>query len=327
MFNKYLVHIIIITQCLFLASCIEKELPILPHETGDLIVNSPSIGSNYRNQLYYSISNNEIVASNIKTDWCFSLQSNNDSILLGLNSSRYPLISSLGEIDPSTEITEEMLENMVWALSPPEGAGISHLSHFLAPETLYIIDRGRDTSGDYLGYARLYITDFSNPASSFTLTIESLNQDSAVILPITLDSDGARSHFSAITFDQKEIEPPLDEYDIWITQYTELLDEESPYLVTGILTPGENTTVYQAPFSQWDSLLISDWSNLEFSSEWNAIGFDWKSYDINAGTYSIDTERLYCIKTDAGREFLIRILDFYDDSGSTGTFTFESIER
>lgn len=54
--------------------------------------------------------------------------------------------------------------------------------------------------------------------------------------------------------------------------------------------------------------------------DWDTIGYDWKSY-------SIDTEAIYCIRTNEGREFLLRFLDFYDDVGDAGRFTFETLER
>ena len=54
--------------------------------------------------------------------------------------------------------------------------------------------------------------------------------------------------------------------------------------------------------------------------DWDTIGYDWKSY-------SIDTEAIYCIGTNEGREFLLRFLDFYDDVGDAGRFTFETLER
>ena len=38
------------------------------------------------------------------------------------------------------------------------------------------------------------------------------------------------------------------------------------------------------------------------------------------------SEILYCIRSTNG-EYLLRLLDFYDEFGATGTFTFECIKR
>ena len=74
---------------LLLQSCIEKEIPVTPYEVGDIDLHTVGIGSDYSQQVYYSLSSSEVIASNPKTEWCFSLQNHNDSILMSLNSSRY----------------------------------------------------------------------------------------------------------------------------------------------------------------------------------------------------------------------------------------------
>ena len=73
-------------------------------------------------------------------------------------------------------------------------------------------------------------------------------------------------------------------------------------------------------------MLIADWSGLPFSNNWNEIGYDWKYYNLETGSYTIDSEILYCIRSTNG-EYLLRLLDFYDEVGATGTFTFECIKR
>ncbi|MCH1583684.1 MAG: hypothetical protein L7S62_00860, partial [Flavobacteriales bacterium] len=61
--------------------------------------------------------------------------------------------------------------------------------------------------------------------------------------------------------------------------------------------------------------------------EWNAIGYDWKIFDLSTSAYTVDYDKLYCVRTEEGREFLMRMLDFYDANGNTGNITFEVLER
>lgn len=319
-------YVTIIASIVF-CGCIEKELPITPLPPGDLEINSPSIGSDYSTQVYYSLSSNEIVASNQKTDWCFALQFKNNSAILSLNSSRYMKTSLLMGLNYSAFVDETTLEAQQWNITPPQGADQEDPPLTLQANGLYILDLGRNEAGESLGYARFYVPEVSDWEAPFEIQIGPLNLSESEFINIDLDPSGSRLHFSALTLEQKQIEPDQGTWELWLTQYTEILDEETQYLVSGILTPSPQVQVYQSTYDLWDSLLISDWSNISFNSDWNEIGYDWKYYNLNEGSYTIDQDIIYCIKTQEGREYLLRILDFYDQNGQTGSFTFESIER
>ena len=45
-------------------SCIEKEIPVNPYEIGDIDLHTVGIGSDYSQQVYYSLSSSEVIASN-----------------------------------------------------------------------------------------------------------------------------------------------------------------------------------------------------------------------------------------------------------------------
>tara|TARA_B100001564_G_C20631239_1_gene667286 strand:+ start:463 stop:1452 length:990 start_codon:yes stop_codon:yes gene_type:complete len=315
---------------LLLSSCIEKEIPVTPYEIGDIDLHTVGIGSDYFQQVYYSLLSSQVIESNPKTAWCFSLQNHNDSTLISLNSSRYMKIAEIG-LDSQTSITEDDLVNLDWSIAPPEGADI-HVPYFhLKPNTVYILDLGRkglnSSIEDYLGYKQFVIPEWSQSSLEFDLHLADLDLQNSTTLNITLDPEGLRSYLSAIDNSVVPIiEPHPDFWDLWFTQYTEVLDGGIEYLVTGILTPTSATKVYQTDYSNWDSLLLADWSSFPFSNNWNEIGWDWKSYSLENGSYTINSDRIYCIKSENG-EYLLRFLDFYDEVGATGTFTFECIKR
>ena len=77
----------------------------------------------------------------------------------------------------------------------------------------------------------------------------------------------------------------------------------------------------------WDDALARDWSSDSFLTDWNAIGYDWKYFDLNEGVYNIDPNRSFGVRTAEGHEFQLRILDFYDGIGNKGHFVMESVER
>ena len=51
------------------------------------------------------------------------------------------------------------------------------------------------------------------------------------------------------------------------------------------------------------------------------IGYDWKSY--NSGTYEVDINKNYIIKTTEDLYYKIHFIDFYNDQGEKGTPKFE----
>ena len=214
-----------------------------------------------------------------------------DSLLLGLNYSAF--------------VDETTLEAQQWNITPPQGADQEDPPLTLQSNGLYILDLGRNEAGESLGYARFYVPEVSDWEAPFEIQIGPLDLSESEFINIDLDSSGSRLHFSALTLEQKEIEPDLGTWELWLTQYTEILDEETQYLVTGILTPSPQVQVYQSTYELWDSLLISDWSNISFNSEWNEIGYDWKYYNLCEGNYSIDQDIIYCVKTQEGREYLL----------------------
>ena len=55
----------------------------------------------------------------------------------------------------------------------------------------------------------------------------------------------------------------------------------------------------------------------------NAIGWDWKQYDMSSGPYTVDVTKNYIVKNQNGLYFKLRFIDFYDDIGEKGAPKFE----
>jgi hypothetical protein len=53
------------------------------------------------------------------------------------------------------------------------------------------------------------------------------------------------------------------------------------------------------------------------------IGYNWKSYDMNAGEYSINTNLNYILNDKDGRYFKLHFIDYYNSSGDKGYPKFE----
>ncbi len=64
---------------------------------------------------------------------------------------------------------------------------------------------------------------------------------------------------------------------------------------------------------------------LQFSSDFNAIGFRWKYFSLNDGVYSIVPGMSYVIKEKNGTYFKLRFFGFYNNDGDKGYPSFEII--
>ena len=84
-FIRYITLIVVIINFI-LTSCI-KEIPIEVHSEGDINLVQIEMGSDYDNQLFYSLSNNDIVNQNLETEWDIAFECSNYGSHIILNSS------------------------------------------------------------------------------------------------------------------------------------------------------------------------------------------------------------------------------------------------
>ena len=124
-------------------------------------------------------------------------------------------------------------------------------------------------------------------------------------------------NFIYFSIDQNTItdrEPISSEWDITFTKYISPI-QGMPYPVTGVLT-NINVEVAKAT-GITDPLTYFDYSNHNFDSEINSIGYDWKSYQ---GSYIVDANRCYFIKDE--NENIWRLVFTSFDGMSTGNIEF-----
>ncbi|MEN3039988.1 MAG: HmuY family protein [Bacteroidia bacterium] len=76
----------------------------------------------------------------------------------------------------------------------------------------------------------------------------------------------------------------------------------------------------QIPYEQMD---FAKAQQLSFSTRRNAIGYDWKRYDFNTGTYVIDFSRYFILRVNELSLYKLRFIDFYDAQGRKGCIRIE----
>jgi hypothetical protein len=120
----------------------------------------------------------------------------------------------------------------------------------------------------------------------------------------------------------------VEGWDIVFSNYTANLGtEESPiaYRVTGVLTNinkdievakynYEEYTKTDSISKAFSNFTLADVSNLEFSTEIDAIGYGWKSVNMETLLYTLHTNYFYIVKLDAETYYKMRFVDFYGEN-------------
>jgi hypothetical protein len=307
---------------IFFLACEKEERPIIQHPIGNIIATQIDIGSNYSQQVYYSISNNIIITENEKEDWDLAFESSSQGWNIIINSSTFSQIAELSNNFSDTINANNLNWNWDKAEGINEGTAIGDYRN---KEKLYVLDRGFNINGSSRGYKK-FIIDSVNNNSYF---IKYANLDNTNLQNLIIYKDNTYN-FQYLTFKTDEtisIEPRKEDWDLLFTQYTHLfLDNlETPaYLVTGVLTNYiNNILVATDTINKFIDINLKMIDEYNFTNRQNEIGYNWKSFNFNSQSYTVNSDKTYIISDLDGRYFKLHFIDFYNDNGEKGSPKFE----
>lgn len=322
----------VLLAALLATGCIEKERPVAPRPPSELSSYQVGLGDGYGNRSYFDLATGEVVASHPREVWdlAFSMapSNGNESLILRMNTSRFMRVISLENASVADAFPMDIDESL-WAFDSPLGPK-DELAMGPFPslnDQTWLLDLGYSSAGQIMGTMMVSVQSEGDQVSLQYQSEDGVQGSST----FTMDSSREWTYFSLLSGETVSIEPELGSWHLMFSSYTEIFESNGaplPYLVTGVLSIPEGVQVFDAGTDEnWDDLFGTDWDDFAFTDHWNAIGYDWKSYSIELGEYSIDDSHLYGLRDDLGREFLFRFLDFYDAAGNAGTITIEIRER
>lgn len=311
------------------SGCVEQELPIPVHEQGVSTTSSVGIGSNYAQRVYFDLASATVVASHKKMDWDLAFSASATGPAMRINTSRFCRLARTEITDFNASIDSDQLSDFPWEIDAEEGpqffSAAAPQGDLLLDELL-LLNLGYDLDNAPMGFIRLILDSVDLMGYHIRFApLETPELVEEAVIPYSADRHW--QHYSLMSSALLPLEPALGQWQLLFTQYTAVLNGETPYLVTGVLTPNTSTLVCDMGSTSVKDVLEANWDLFQWSSQWNAIGYDWKSYDFNLGAYSVDTERSYAIRTGDEREFVLQFVDFYDDAGARGYMTFSAVER
>ncbi|MGC4058902.1 MAG: HmuY family protein [Chitinophagaceae bacterium] len=295
------------------AACMSKEqlVPVKPQ--GAEQIASVELGEDYKWQVYYSLENNKEIARNLITDWDLAFECGTAGYRITLNSAKfrmgvYPVygkdFSSVSAKDSSgiklrTDLYTGLLDSTA-------------IGDWRSGKPVFIVNRGIDAGGKNTGTCKIQVLE--SDAASYTVRVSGLDNSNDTLLTVEKDD---RYTFTQVSLANGaailHTEPPAKDWDIVFTKYTHFYtDLNMPYAVVGCLLNRYSTfAAVDTMHTDFSSITLQSAENVSFSSLINTIGFEWKSYDINAGLYTVDSKKYYLVKVQSGAYYKMRFTGFY----------------
>lgn len=318
--------IFIALSFVFLSSCMKEEQPIQPHEPGELETNQVEMGIYYPDQVWFDMETGMEVARNHKTDWDLAFENNTPGWRITMNSALNARLAKTGTTD-ITQVTDTTGADWLW----DEFSGnldSTAMGDWRDNPEIYILKRGQDEFGKYLGTTKLLIDSVSD--THFHFRHAEISQTNWTSATIAKDSNYFFSYFSLKgTGNQVQIAPPTKDWDLLFTQYTFVFYDMIPivpYLVTGVVLNHNQTYSRKVFDKSFESITSKDLVNYDANQRIDNIGYDWKWYDFDARLYITDPSKNYVFISQTGKAYKIHFLDWYNENGEKGTPTFEYAE-
>ncbi|MDB5271771.1 MAG: hypothetical protein JWO58_138 [Chitinophagaceae bacterium] len=303
-------------SAILLNACAVKEIPVPAHDAGAVITTSVDMSTTYKWQIYYSLQNNAVVNTVLKSTWDLGFESGDDGYRIILNTSKFMYAYNTHHTD-FTAVTDTagFANGKTWD-QPSGNLDSTAVGNWQSTGNVYIIDRGYDENAAALGYRKIIFQSVSS--TEYVVRYAKLNGTGEITFHVTKDNNCNFSFLSLTgSGSQVTVEPPKDQWDLCFSQYMHIFyNPTMPYLVTGCLQNRYNTTAVKETDQSFSTLVYSDTYHYAFVPAINTIGYDWKTF--SGTTYSTDPTKCYLIKNSLGHFFKLHFIDFYNSSGDKG---------
>ncbi len=312
-------NVMIFLLAVLVTSCFKEDERVAPHVPGNYIIDTVALTDTYKYQVYYSLGDSTETGTNLKTDWDLGFESSSSGWRVILNSSNFMKAAYLsGQVMGAPADTT----GAEWQYNPSDGNADSLAigqwftlvnEDTIGTNRLLVIDRGVDDVGNELGFRQLVIDSLVK--GTYYFRIAAINGSNIQSYAVS-KKDGVNHVLFSITNPLVRIsEPQSAEWDLLFSQYTTLLYTDAgdpyPYLVTGVLLNRAFVEVAVDSITPFDNIDFEKAQALNFTNRADRIGYDWKKYDFDAGTYTVNPDLIYIIRDTKGYLYKLRFIGFY----------------
>jgi len=290
-----------------------------------------TMGAGYANDVYYGLENQTSSTSN-RQDWDIAFyRKSNFSTGIRINNTKgievYEAsnqLSNWNTIDIANLASWKALYNsdVDWQKGALNNGSATYgwgnydmASHFVKGTIVFVL---KYNSGEYV---KLKIDELNAPSGTYKITYSLLENntwsaDKTVSIAHSTSPNNLFNYFNFITGQIVKPEPNQNEWDLKFTKYITPLEAEGNtvmYNVTGVLQSD------LVKIAKTDSGNPKD--DNAYSIDINTIGYNWKNYDMNSGSYTIKPTNYFIKNTSTNKIYKLVFKTF--EGSSTGKITFD----
>ncbi len=329
--ERILLLVLIVLSSWMFTSCFKEDERIEPHEPGDFLIDTARLTDTYAYQVYYNLEKNSAVISQSKTIWDLGFDNSPLGWKVILNSSCFMRTAFLpGQFFGSSVDTS----GVKWLFNPSDG-GADSLAFgawfrvigldTIGKNQLVVIDRGMNEFGVPRGFSQMVIDSLKNGIFYFRIA----SFDGSNIQSFSVKKGGFQNYklFSISNPENNYSEPDNNDWDLLFTQYTTLLftndGDPYPYLVTGVLLNKNGVEVAIDSLHTFDEINYEKVQSMRFSKLADEIGYLWKLYNFDNGTYTVQSHINYILRDVNGYLYKFRFVGFTNRKLEKGYISFE----
>lgn len=316
---KLLLNISIFLVALLLSSCFKEDEMITPHVPGAYVADTVQLTDTYKYQVYYNLHDSLAFNSTLKSTWDLGFESSPTGWRVILNSSSFMKAAYLEGRLFGTNIDTTGAK---WVFNPSNGSADSLAigkwftlsgTDTIGTKRLVLIDRGLDEFGEPLGFKQLVVDSLVKGTYYFRIA----DMNGANEKGYSLKKQAGFNHvlFSISNPLQLVFEPANSSWDLLFSMYTTLLytdaGEPYPYLVTGVLINPAFVKVAVDSITPFADINFEKAQTMTFTPQSDRIGYNWKKYDFNASSYTVNSKLCYIIRDTRGFLYKFRFVGFY----------------
>ncbi|MBK7763702.1 MAG: HmuY family protein [Bacteroidetes bacterium] len=305
------------------ASCEKKELPITLPAKGDGQVLQVDMGETYDNQFFINLEQQKVVHVSEVESWDLAFSSSASQHGIYVNGGKGMAAYNTNKTKfEDVGYTDTTMAKTSWRYDAPNGSiDSSAIGDWKNKNNVYIIKLNEN------GTKIRKIQFLQEDAFEYKIAVGDINSTIPAMITITKNAICNYTYFSfELLKTVSGIEPDKNTWDIVVTRYHYTFYDQSPalrYIVNGLLLNPYGSSAYKDSLTDYNTIDENFATSVPLSESRDVIGYDWKTYIIDKGIYTIVKKYNYVIKNRNDHYFKLHFLDFYSSTGVKGSPKFE----
>ena len=307
-----------------LMSCEKAEKPVTLPPKGDGTVLQVDMGEAYEYQFFINLETESVVHTSRVDIWDLAFQCGSGQKGVFLNGGKGMAAYNTHKTSFALAgAADTLVAKDHWKYDAPNGStDSSAIGDWTVSKDVYLVKLNE--SGSQIRKIQILSSD----AFEYVILVGDLNSSVGVQLNVTKD---ATRNFVYFDFSKLSavsgIEPAKDQWDLQMTRYHYTFYDQNPalqYIVNGALLNPNETLAYKDSLNSFASIDLAFAQARVLSADRDVIGFNWKTYNIDKGIYTIVGKYNYIIRNRNNHYFKLHFLDYYSSTGVKGSPKFES---